>query len=102
MEILSAQKRPGGQASDNDIFSVARDQPEPEKPAKPNDVHIKKADRGEICRLACSQAMNARGWRNFMRRRDGSLEFGKLAMQKVDPVTINCQRSWVQLRFAAP
>jgi hypothetical protein len=42
----------------------------------------KKADLDEICRLACSQAMNARGWRNFMRRR--------LAMQKVDPVKINC------------
>ena len=40
-------------------------------------------------------------WRNFLRLRDGTLDFGKLTMHRVDLIMIDVERRMVRSRSAS-
>ncbi|HVO62294.1 MAG TPA: hypothetical protein VMT53_15260 [Terriglobales bacterium] len=89
-DLVGPKGAKGVQAAGNDIyFDPEQILPDPQKRGKLTDVHLKNADIVAVYGVARPEVVNHREWRNFIRLRGGSLDFGKLTMHKVDLVMID-------------
>lgn len=89
-DLVGPKGAKGVQVAGNDIyFDPQQILPDPHKRGKLTDVHLKDEDIVAIYGLARPEVESYREWRNFIRLRGGSLDFGKLTMHKVDLVMID-------------
>jgi hypothetical protein len=89
-DLVGPKGATGVQVAGNDLyFDPQQLLPDPRKRGKLTDVHLKNGDIVAVYGVARPEVVNFREWRNFIRLRGGSLDFGKLTMHKVDLVMID-------------
>jgi hypothetical protein len=89
-DLVAPKGAKGVQVAGNDLyFDPQQILPDPQKRGKLTDVHLKDQDMVAVYGIARPEVVNFREWRNFIRLRGGSLDFGKLTMHKVDLVMID-------------
>jgi len=88
-------------AGDDLYFDPEKILPAPRKRGKLTDVRIARGNIVEVYGSARPEVMKAKEWRNFIRLRGGTLEFGKLTMQDVDLVMIDISSdAWFKFDLA--
>jgi hypothetical protein len=90
---------PGIQVSNNDIFfETQKLLPPPHIRGQLTSVRIVNPDLEEIYGNAQSDVTRVEQWRNFIRLRDGTIDFGKLTMHHVDLIMIDISKdAWFDL-----
>jgi hypothetical protein len=89
-DLVAPKGAKGVQVSGNDLyFDPQQILPDPQKRGKLTNVHLKDQDMVAVYGVARPEVVSFREWRNFIRLRGGSLDFGKLTMHKVDLVMID-------------
>lgn len=93
---------PGIQVSGNDIvFDTEKLLPAPHIRGKLTSVRIVNPDIEEIYGNAQKDVTRVEQWRNFIRLHDGTIDFGKLTMHKVDLIMIDISNdAWFDLDLA--
>jgi hypothetical protein len=93
---------PGVQVSGNDVFfDTQKLVPAPHIRGQLTSVRIVNPDLEEIYGNAENAVKQVEQWRNFLRLRDGTLDFGKLTMHQVDLVMIDMSNdAWFDLDLA--
>lgn len=88
-------------AGDDVYFDPEKILPAPRKRGKLTYVHIARGNIVEVYGSARPEVMKAKEWRNFIRLRGGTLEFGKLTMHDVDLVMIDISNdAWFKFDLA--
>jgi hypothetical protein len=92
----------GIQVSGNDIFFDTQALlPPPHIRGKLTNIRIVYPDLEEVYGNAESDVARVEQWRNFLRLRDGTIDFGKLTMHHVDIVMIDISKdAWFDLDLA--
>ncbi len=90
---------PGIQVTDNDIFFDPQTLlPPPHIRGHLTQVHIVNPDLEEVYGNAETDVTRVEQWRNFLRLRDGTIDFGKLTMHHVDLVMVDISKdAWFDL-----
>jgi hypothetical protein len=89
-DLVGPKGAAGVQVAGNDIyFDPQQILPDPHKRGRLTDVHLDSNDIVAVYGSAQQDVANYQEWRNFIRLRGGSLDFGKLTMHKVDLVMID-------------
>jgi hypothetical protein len=90
---------PGVQVSGNDIFfDTQKLLPPPHIRGQLTAVRIVNPDLEEIYGNAQNDVTRVEQWRNFLRLRDGTIDFGKLTMHHVDLIMVDISKSaWFDL-----
>jgi hypothetical protein len=93
---------PGVQVSGNDIFfDTQKLLPPPHIRGKLTSVRIVNPDLEEIYGDAKDEVTHVEHWRNFLRLRDGVIDFGRLTMHPVDLIMIDMSDdAWFDLDLA--
>ncbi len=89
-DIFHPQGLPGVEVSGNDIFlDTEKLLPPPHIRGQLTSVRIVNPDIEEIFGNAQNDLTRVEQWRNFIRLRDGTIDFGKLTMHHVDLIMID-------------
>jgi hypothetical protein len=101
-DLFDAQGIPGIDVSGNDIFfDTQKLLPPPHIRGQLTKVHIVNPDLEEIYGDAQSDVERVEQWRNFIRLRDGTIDFGKLTMHHVDLIMIDISKDpWFDIDLA--
>jgi len=101
-DLFHSTGTPGIQVSGNDIvFDTEKLLPAPHIRGKLTNVHIVNPDIEEVYGNAQSDVTRVEQWRNFIRLRDGTIDFGKLTMHQVDLIMIDISSDpWFDLDLA--
>jgi hypothetical protein len=101
-DLFHAQGIPGIEVSGNDIFfDTQRLLPPPHIRGQLTKVHIVNPDLEEIYGDAQTDVARVEQWRNFIRLRDGTIDFGKLTMHHVDLIMIDISKDpWFDIDLA--
>lgn len=100
-DFLPAQSLPGVQVTGNDIFfDPIKLLPPPHIRGQLTSVRVVNPDLEEVYGDAQDEA-HVEQWRNFLRLKGGSLDFGKLTMHDVDLIMIDISNdAWFDLDLA--
>ncbi len=98
-DLFHPQDMPGIQVSGNDIFlDTQKLLPPPHIRGQLTSVHVVNPDLEEIYGDATKDVTRVEQWRNFIRLRDGTIDFGKLTMHNVDLIMIDISNdAWFDL-----
>ena len=98
-DLFHPQSLPGVQVSGNDIFlDTQKLLPPPHIRGHLTGVRIVNPDLEEIYGNATREVARVEQWRNFLRLRDGAINFGKLTMHPVDLMMIDLSNdAWFDL-----
>jgi hypothetical protein len=98
-DLFNAKGIPGIQVSGNDIvFDTQQLFPPPHIRGELTKVHFVNPDLEEVYGNATTDVTRVEQWRNFLRLRDGTIDFGKLTMHHVDLVMIDISNhAWFDL-----
>ncbi len=98
-DLFHPQGVPGIQVSGNDIFlNTETLMPPPHIRGRLTSVRIVNPDFEEIYGNATKDVTRVEQWRNFLRLRDGTIDFGKLTMHYVDLIMIDISNdAWFDL-----
>lgn len=98
-DLFHSQDIPGIQVSGNDIFfDTQKLLPPPHIRGHLTTVRIVNPDLEEIYGNAKNDVTRVEQWRNFIRLRDGTIDFGKLTMHHVDLIMIDISNdAWFDL-----
>jgi hypothetical protein len=101
-DLFHSQGIPGVEVSGNDIFfDTQKLLPPPHIRGHLTGVHIVNPDLEEIYGNAQSDVERVEQWRNFIRLRDGTIDFGKLTMHHVDLIMIDISKDpWFDIDLA--
>jgi hypothetical protein len=101
-DLFHAQGIPGIEVSGNDIFFDTQTLlPPPHIRGQLTKVHVVNPDLEEIYGDAQSDVQRVEQWRNFIRLRDGTIDFGKLTMHHVDLIMIDISKDpWFDIDLA--
>jgi hypothetical protein len=101
-DLFHAQGIPGIEVSSNDIFfDTQKLLPPPHIRGQLTKVRIINPDLEEIYGDAQSDVERVEQWRNFIRLRDGTIDFGKLTMHHVDLIMIDISKDpWFDIDLA--
>jgi hypothetical protein len=101
-ELLDPKGTNGVQATGDDIYvDSERILPRPHKHGKLTDVHIASGDLIEVYGSARPEVTRVEKWRNYIRLRGGTVDFGKLTMHDTDLMMIDVsQDAWFELDTA--
>jgi hypothetical protein len=101
-DLFHSQGIPGVEVSGNDIFfDTQKLLPPPHIRGQLTKVHIVNPDLEEIYGNAQSDVERVEQWRNFIRLRDGTIDFGKLTMHHVDLIMIDISKDpWFDIDLA--
>jgi hypothetical protein len=101
-DLFHSQGIPGIEVSGNDIFfDTQKLLPPPHIRGQLTKVHIVNPDLEEIYGNAQSDVERVEQWRNFIRLRDGTIDFGKLTMHHVDLIMIDISKDpWFDIDLA--
>ncbi|MFL6354399.1 MAG: hypothetical protein ACJ74Z_21460 [Bryobacteraceae bacterium] len=101
-DLFPSQDIPGIEVSENDIFfDTQKLLPPPHIRGQLTKVHIVNPDLEEIYGNAQSDVERVEQWRNFIRLRDGTIDFGKLTMHHVDLIMIDISKDpWFDIDLA--
>ncbi len=101
-DVFHPQGIPGIQISGNDILLDTQTlMPPPHIRGNLTTVHIVNPDLEEVYGNAKNDVTRVEQWRNFLRLRDGSIDFGKLTMHHVDLIMIDISSDpWFDLDLA--
>jgi hypothetical protein len=101
-DLFHAQGIPGIEVSGNDIFfDTQKLLPPPHIRGQLTKVHIVNPDLEEVYGDAQSDVERVEQWRNFLRLRDGTIDFGKLTMHHVDLIMIDISKDpWFDIDLA--
>jgi hypothetical protein len=101
-DLFHSQGIPGLEVSGNDIFfDTQKLLPPPHIRGQLTKVHIVNPDLEEIYGNAQSDVERVEQWRNFIRLRDGTIDFGKLTMHHVDLIMIDISKDpWFDIDLA--
>ena len=101
-DLFHSQGIPGIEVSGNDIFfDTQKLLPPPHIRGELTKVHIVNPDLEEIYGNAQSDVERVEQWRNFIRLRDGTIDFGKLTMHHVDLIMIDISKDpWFDIDLA--
>lgn len=100
--LMSSGKIPGLEVSGNDLyFNTEELLPAPHIRGSLTKVSIESPDLEAVYGDVREDMEKVEQWRNFLRLRDGTVDFGKLTMNKVDLVMIDIsQDAWFDLDLA--
>ncbi len=98
-DLVGSSKIPGLEVSGNDLlFNTAALLPPPHIRGHLTAVHIVNPDLEEVYGNAQPDVARVEQWRNFLRLKGGSLDFGKLTMHDVDLTMIDISNdAWFDL-----
>jgi hypothetical protein len=101
-DLFHSQGIPGVEVSGNDIFfDTQKLLPPPHIRGHLTSVRIVNPDLEEIYGDAQSDVERVEQWRNFIRLRDGTIDFGKLTMHHVDLIMIDISKDpWFDIDLA--
>jgi hypothetical protein len=101
-DLIQSQGVPGIEVSGNDIFlDTQKLLPPPHIRGHLRTVSVKNPDLEEIYGDAQETVTRVEQWRNFLRLRGGSIDFGKLTMHHVDLIMIDISNdAWFDLDLA--
>jgi hypothetical protein len=101
-DLFHSQGIPGVEVSGNDIFfDTQKLLPPPHIRGQLTSVRIGNPDLEEIYGNAQSDVERVEQWRNFIRLRDGTIDFGKLTMHHVDLIMIDISKDpWFDIDLA--
>jgi hypothetical protein len=101
-DLIGSSKIPGLAVSGNDILlDTAALLPPPHIRGHLTAVHIANPDLEEVYGNAQADVTRVEQWRNFLRLKGGSLDFGKLTMHSVDLIMIDISNdAWFDLDLA--
>jgi hypothetical protein len=101
-DLFQAPDLPGVQVTGNDItFDTQKLLPPPHIRGHLTTVHIANPDLEEIYGDAQDDVERVEQWRNFLRLRGGTIDFGKLTMHQVDLIMIDISKdAWFDLDLA--
>jgi hypothetical protein len=101
-DLFHPQGIPGIQVFGNDIFlDTPKLLPPPHIRGQLTDVRIVNPDIEEIFGNAQNDVTRVEQWRNFIRLRDGTIDFGKLTMHHVDLIMVDISNdAWFDLDLA--
>jgi hypothetical protein len=101
-DLFHPQGIPGVEVSGNEIFfDTQKLLPPPHIRGQLTRVHIVNPDLEEIYGNAESDVERVEQWRNFIRLRDGTIDFGKLTMHHVDLIMIDISKDpWFDIDLA--
>lgn len=101
-DLFHSQGIPGVEVSGNDIFfDTQKLLPPPHIRGHLTSVRIVNPDLEEIYGDAQSDVEHVEQWRNFIRLRDGTIDFGKLTMHHVDLIMIDISKDpWFDIDLA--
>jgi hypothetical protein len=101
-DLVGSNKIPGLEVSGNDLlFNTAALLPPPHIRGHLTAVHIVNPDLEEVYGNAQADVARVEQWRNFLRLKGGSLDFGKLTMHDVDLTMIDISNdAWFDLDLA--
>jgi hypothetical protein len=101
-DLFHSQGIPGVEVSGNDIFfDTQKLLPPPHIRGQLTSVRIVNPDLEEIYGNAQSDVERVEQWRNFIRLRDGTIDFGKLTMHHVDLIMIDISKDpWFDIDLA--
>ncbi|MGI8958889.1 MAG: hypothetical protein ACR2IV_03820 [Bryobacteraceae bacterium] len=101
-DLFHSQGLPGVEVSDNDIFfDTQKLLPPPHIRGQLTNVRVVNPDLEEIYGDAQSDVERVEQWRNFIRLRDGTIDFGKLTMHHVDLIMIDISKDpWFDIDLA--
>lgn len=89
-DLFHPQNMPGVQVSGNDIFFDTQTLlPPPQMRGQLTSVRIVNPDLEEVYGSARDEVTRVEQWRNFLRLREGTIDFGKLTMRHVDLIMID-------------
>ena len=98
-DLVGANKLPGLTVSGDDIFfDTEALLPPPHIRGRLTEIHIVNPDLEEVYGSAQADVTRVEQWRNFLRLKGGSLDFGKLTMHGVDLTMIDISNdAWFDL-----
>lgn len=98
-DLFHPQNMPGVQVSGNDIFFDTQTLlPPPHIRGQLTSVRIVNPDLEEVYGNARNEVTRVEQWRNFLRLRDGTIDFGRLTMHPVDLIMIDLSNdAWFDL-----
>ncbi len=98
-DLFQKHEIPGVEVNGNDIlFDTQKLLPPPHFRGQLSSVRIVNPDLEEIYGNAQSDVERVEQWRNFLRLRDGTIDFGKLTMKHVDLIMIDVSKdAWFDL-----
>jgi hypothetical protein len=101
-DFFHAPSLPGVQITGNDIiFDPLKLLPPPHIRGRLTSVRIVNPDLEEVYGDAAQDAAHVEQWRNFLRLKGGTLDFGKLTMHDVDLIMIDISNdAWFDLDLA--
>jgi hypothetical protein len=101
-DLFHSQGIPGIEVSGSDIFfDTQKLLPPPHIRGQLTKVHIVNPDLEEIYGDAQGDVERVEQWRNFIRLRDGTIDFGKLTMHHVDLIMIDISKDpWFDIDLA--
>jgi hypothetical protein len=101
-DLFHPQDGTGVQVSGNDIFLDTRKLlPPPHITGQLTSVRIANPDLEAIYGNAKNEVTRVEQWRNFLRLRDGTIDFGKLTMHHVDLIMVDISKdAWFDLDLA--
>jgi hypothetical protein len=98
-DLFQPKSMPGVQVAENDIFFDTQTLlPPPHIRGQLTKIRIVNPDLEEVYGNAENDVAKMEQWRNFLRLRDGTLDFGKLTMRHVDLVMVDISKdAWFDL-----
>ena len=101
-DLFNAKNIPGIEVSENDIFfDTQKLLPPPHIRGELTKVQIVNPDLEEVYGNGQEDVARVEQWRNFLRLRGGTIDFGKLTMHHVDLIMIDVSSSaWFDLDLA--
>jgi hypothetical protein len=98
-DLFNPQNMPGVHVSGNDIiFDTQTLLPPPHMRGQLTRVRIVNPDLEEVYGNAKDEVTRVEQWRNFLRLRDGTIDFGRLTMHPVDLIMIDLSNdAWFDL-----
>lgn len=101
-DLIDPKQAKGVQVKGDDvIFDPEQIMPAPKKRGKLTNVHIAGGNLVEVYGSAKPDVTRVKDWRNFIRLRGGTLDFGKLTMHNVDIVMIDISNdAWFKFDLA--
>ncbi|HXR78409.1 MAG TPA: hypothetical protein VN737_20685 [Bryobacteraceae bacterium] len=101
-DLFRPQNMPGVQVKGNDIFfDTQKLLPPPHMRGQLTRVRVVNPDLEEVYGNAKDEVTRVEQWRNFLRLRDGTIDFGRLTMHPVDLIMIDLSNdAWFDLDLA--
>jgi hypothetical protein len=98
-DLFHSQDMPGIRVAENDIiFDTQKLLPPPHIRGKLTAVRVVLPDLEEVYGEAADDVSRVEQWRNFLRLRGGTIDFGKLTMRHVDLIMIDISKDrWFDL-----